>query len=288
MTNLPATNIQTKWPQPGNTITRPTGIVYTIGQSINQGAYALVYEATDSFGNSVALKIFKPANRPFDEVKAQWDKETALFNRLRHPNIVAIYDSFVCENLFYIALERAWGNLEQFVKATGALNELIVKEIARQLLFGLHFIHTQGVLQRDLTIYNVLVFEGPQSRGAVFKIADFGISEAFTQPWQKVSISKTAHPLFKPPELLNLGFTNEQSDLYHLGLILLYCTTGNLPVNSAMTEQQITQAINNGIPRQQAESVKTPLGDFVSILLRRRQEYRFKKVLDAWEHLKGL
>jgi hypothetical protein len=64
--------------------------------------------------------------------------------------------------------------------------------------------------------------------------------------------------------------------------------TGDLPVNSSMTEQQVTQAINNGIPRQQAESIKTPLGDFVSILLRRRQEYRFKKVLDAWEHLKGL
>lgn len=88
MTNIPAINIQTTWPQPDNTITRPTGIVYTIGQSINQGAYALVYEATDSFGNSVALKIFKPANRPFDEVKAQWDKETVLFNRLRHQSLL--------------------------------------------------------------------------------------------------------------------------------------------------------------------------------------------------------
>lgn len=287
MTNLPATNIQIRWPQPGNTITSPTGIVYTIGQSINQGAYALVYEAADSFGNSVALKIFKPANRPFDEVKAQWYKETTFFNRLRHSNIVAIYDSFVCENLFYIALERAWGNLEQFVKATGALNELTVKEIARQLLFGLHFIHTQGVLQRDLTIYNVLVFEGPQSRGSVFKISDFGISEA-TQPWQKNSISKAAHPLFKPPELVNTGYTNEQSDLYHLGLILLYCIKGTLPVNSTMTEQQIMQAINNGIPRQEADSIKTSLGVFVSILLRRRQEYRFKKVLEAWDYLKGI
>lgn len=287
MTNLP-TPIPTKWPQPGNTITRPTGIIYTIGQSINQGAYALVYEAADSFGNAVALKIFKPANRPFDEVKAQWDKETSLFNRLRHPNIVAIYDSFICENLFYIALERAWGNLEQFVKATGALNELTVKEIARQLLFGIHFIHTQGVLQRDLTIYNVLVFEGPQSRGAIFKISDFGISEAFMQPWHKLSVSQTAHPLFKPPELLNSGYTNEQSDLYHLGLILLYCLTSELPVNSAMTDQQIAQAINDGIPRQRAESIKTPLGNFISVLLRRRQEYRFKTVLEAWQHLKSL
>jgi len=156
------------------------------------------------------------------------------------------------------------------------------------LLFGLHFIHTQGVLQRDLTIYNVLVFEGPQSRGPILKISDFGISEAFTQPWQKLSVSQTAHPLFKPPELLNFGYTTAQSDLYHLGLILLYCLTSDLPVNSSMTDQQIAQTIKDGIPRQRAESIKTPIGGFVSVLLRRRQEYRFKTVLDAWEHLKAL
>lgn len=288
MTNTSPINHPIKWPQPGNTITRTTGIVYTVGQSINQGAYALVYEGTDTFGNSVALKIFKPANRPYDEVKTQWDKETALFHHLRHPNIVAIYDSFDCENLFYIALERAWGNLGQFVTATGSLNEQIIKEIARQLLFGLHFIHSNNVLQRDLTIYNVLVFEGPQSKGPIFKISDFGISEALTQPWQKFSFSQTAHPLFKPPELLSLGFTNKQSDLYHLGLILLYCATAKLPFDPSMNEAQIVQSINNAEPRKQAEAIGTPLGNFISVLLRRRQEYRFSTVLEAWEQLRQI
>jgi serine/threonine-protein kinase len=281
--------IQVKWPQAGTTITTTSGIVYTIGQSINQGAYALVYEGTDSFGNPVALKIFKPANRPFDEVQKHWESEKYLFQKLRHPNIVAIYDSFVCENLFYIVLEKAWGNLEQFVKSVGTLNEFTVKEIARQLLFGLHGVHRAGVLQRDLTIYNILVFEGPQSRGPIYKISDFGISEEFVGNWNvKLSTSQIAHPLFKPPELLNYGFTNEQSDLYHLGLVLLYSLTGKLPFSDSMTEQEITKMVNDGVARQIAENIKTPFGDFVSILLRRRQEYRFKTALDAWNCLRKL
>ena len=147
------------WPIAGNTITTQAGMIYTIGQPINSGGYALVFEGLDFFKNSVALKIFKPANRPFEEVQEQWAKETQLFKKLRHQNVVAIYDAFICDNLFYIVLERAWGNLCDWIKAVKPLQDAIIIEIARQLLFAIYFIHKEGVIQRDITIYNVLVFE---------------------------------------------------------------------------------------------------------------------------------
>lgn len=58
--------IEGKWPVPGNTITTAQGMVYTIGQPLNQGGYALVFEGMDLFGNAVALKVYKPAGRPFE------------------------------------------------------------------------------------------------------------------------------------------------------------------------------------------------------------------------------
>lgn len=279
------------WPTPGNTITTQSGMIYTIGQPINSGGYALVFEGLDFFGNPVALKVFKPANRPFDEVKKQWDNETQLFKKLRHPNVVAIYDAFICDNLFYIVLERAWGNLCDWIQNVKPVPEITVREIARQLLFALNFIHKEGVIQRDITIYNTLVFEGPKSRGAIFKISDFGISKEFINPWeQRICNSYIAHPCFIPPELLlpEYGYTNEQSDLYHLGLVLLYSLVGKLPFDENLDAKERKKMIIDGIPRKEAEKIKTPLGNFIAILLRRHHEYRYKNAIDAWNALKTI
>ena len=283
--------IKIVWPILGNTITTKTGMEYIIGPQLDAGGFSLVFEGTDLFGNAVALKVFKPANRPFDEVQNQWDNERKLFEKLRHSNIVAIYDAFICDNLFYIVLERAWGNLYNWIEAIKPVSELEVREIARQLLFAIYYIHINGVVHRDITIYNTLVFEGLQSRGAVIKISDFGISKEFIHQWNdKICFTHIAHPCFIPPELIlpEYGYTTERSDLYHLGLILLYSMTGSLPFDDNMSKNQIEKIVRDGIPRESAENIGTQLGDFVSVLLRRHNEYRFDNALEAWKALKEI
>jgi len=284
-------NKKISWPQPGGSISTSLGMEYTIGQYISSGAYALVFEGLDSFRNPVALKIYKPGKQGFESVKKQWETECRIFEIARHPNVVAIYDYFICEDLCYIVLERAWGDLYKWVEKYKPLDELNVIEIARQLLFGIHFIHTRGILQRDITVYNVLVFKGPPSTGAIFKISDFGISKNLFEPWQQPNnMAQIAHPHFIPPELLlpQYGYSTEQTDLYHLGLILLYTLTGKFPYDENMSDNEIQNSIIKGMPRQEAEKINTPFGDFISILLRRRKEYRFKTAIETWNYLKNL
>jgi serine/threonine-protein kinase len=267
------------------TITTGAGLVYTIGQPLDQGGFALVFEGVDEFCNNVVLKVFKPAGRPFAEVQAQWAREQDLFRRLRHPNVVTIQDAFVCENLFYLALERAWGNLASFVSQFGPLPEPTVRELARQLLFALHFVHQNGVVHKDVTIQNVLLFEGPPTRGPVFKISDFGISTDHLAAWGAVpSVDNRTYLL---PEVLDIGFgmSSVRSDLYHLGLVLLFALQGTLPLNAAMDQIDIDDAVRDGVPRQQAEQLGTAIGDFVAILLRRHADYRFPTALEAWRGL---
>ena len=83
---------------------------------------------------------------------------TLILDKVRHPNVVFIHDAFICDNLFYIVFERAWGNLFDLVHQIGSLQELAVREIARQLLFALPYIHREGILHKDLTVYNILYF----------------------------------------------------------------------------------------------------------------------------------
>lgn len=262
---------------------------YKVGKRIdnNQGGFSWVYDAVDMNSlTTIVLKIFKPNNRPFEEVKNQWEKEAVLFNKLRHSNIVSIYDAFICDNLFYIVLEKAWGDLNKYVQSqlfVKKLGEIEAKKIALQLLSAIEFIHRNNIIHKDLTIYNILVFKQTLFR-PIFKISDFGISKEFGSFETMISNTQVIHPQFKPPEFVNSGFTDKQSDLYQLGLILLYCVTGNNPFLNK-NQQEIDRMITDGIPRQIAESIKTPFRNFISILLRRRKEYRFKDAIEAINYL---
>ncbi|MHB1645914.1 MAG: serine/threonine-protein kinase [bacterium] len=280
--------IQFKLPETGTIITISIR-TYKVGKRIdnNQGGFSWVYSAVDVNSlTPVVLKIFKPNNRPFEEVQSQWKKEVTLFNKLRHANIVRIYDAFLYNNLFYIVLEKAWGDLNKYVQSqffVKKLNELDTKNITLQLLSALGFIHQNSIIHKDLTIYNILVFK-KTFFPAIFKISDFGISKEFGYFEPIISNTQIIHPQFKPPEFVNFGFTDMQSDLYQLGLVLLYCVTGNNPFLNK-TQQEIDKIITDGIPRQIAENIKIPFGNFISILLRRHKEYRFKDTSEAINYL---
>lgn len=163
-----------------------------------------------------------------------------------------------------------------------------MREVARQLLFALHFIHPNGILHRDITISNVLVFEGPQSQGPAFKISDFGISKEYIGPWGgSERNASVANPVYVPPELLQseFGFTSERSDLYHLGLVLLFCLKGSLPMHERMSPDEIRRAVEEGAARKEAECIGTGFGDFVTVLLPRHSELRYSTALEAWRAL---
>lgn len=278
--------IQVKWPTPGGKITTDGGLIYTIGNLLSDaGGFGILYEGYDTFGNPVAIKILRPANRNFKEVQKQWEKEVSILDKVRHPNVIFIHDAFLCDNLFYIIIERAWGNLFDLIKQLGPLQEATVREIARQLLFALYYIHREGIGHRDLTVYNILFLQnGPNGQG-IFKISDFGISEEFTNSWN--SPNPIAHRLFRPPELVKFKYTSLQSDLYHLGIVLYYCLTGQFPYDITLPQKEIDSAILSGVPRQSAERIRTSFGNFISILLRRRDDYRFKTELEAWAYLQN-
>ncbi|MFM0058548.1 serine/threonine-protein kinase [Paraburkholderia phytofirmans] len=271
-------------PSPGSTVYGSGGVAYTLGPPIKEGGFAMVYEAIDEFGNPVALKVLKPSADAVG-LHQQWTHEHTLFLKLRHPNVVTIYDAFGANFLLFLALERAHGTIGDEVRQRGPMPEWRAREVARQLLFGLNFVHSHGVLHKDITINNVLVFNNPLT--TTFKISDFGISRDLFTPWamQPPELNNAIFPL---PEILlqEFGGSSIRSDLYHLGLVLLFCLTGQLPWHEGTPQEQINAAALNGAPRQQAEALRTPFSAFVAVLLRRHADFRYQSALDAWRALK--
>ena len=197
--------------------------------------------------------------------------------KLAHAHVTSILDAFIVGNLFFIVMERAWGSVDQYIRQVGALHDSAVRELAAQMLDALQHTHLLGVLHRDITIYNTLVFSRPVTNLAWYKLADFGVSKEFTDPWNpKVAYTEIAHPSFRPPEfdLAPAPYSNERTDLHHVGLVLLFAARGELPMKEGMSREELREIVLSGAPRLAAEALHTPLGDFIAVLCRRTNEAR--------------
>jgi serine/threonine protein kinase len=101
-------------------------------------------------------------------------------------------------------------------------------------------------------------------------------------------MSNTGFPNAIPPEILQQGYSDFQSDIYQLGLILLTLLTGQEPIPQNLDRETINHLINEGQPRKIAESLIEKFGNLayiISCMLRRRLEWRYQSVLELREDL---
>lgn len=255
---------------------------YVVGTLIGDGQYGSVYEARGPFDELYALKMYRPANRHYETVKQEWSAEMKRLESFRHPNIVYIYDAFEVNHLFYIALERCDTSLR--VLMTKPFPDGVLLEFTRQLLTALAYLHDNGLVHADLHGGNVLVTQ--VHTRPVIKITDFGVAHQLTgQHWFRPQV---ANPKILTPELVTAGYTTRQSDLYQLGLLMYRMHTGHSAIAEEVQYHDFTRLIAEGMPRQRAEYLRTPIGNVIAKLLRRRDAYRYQSAREVWDDLRQL
>ena len=266
------------FPTPGSTLQSSRG-TYVVGQLLGDGNYGSVYECVGPFDQPYALKMLRPANKPYQAVKEEWALEMRRLESYRHPNIVYIHDAFEDNFLFYLALERCDTSLRAML-ASGALSPPMFVEITRQLLLTLQYLHDNGLVHSDLHAANVLLSQ--VDRWPVVKLTDFGVAHQLEgENWFR---PRVANPQILPPELVVAGYTTRQSDLYQLGLLLYQMHTGR-----SATEPEhgdLARHVAEGTPRQLAEALGTPFSPVIAKLLRRREGYRYQSAREVWDDLR--
>jgi eukaryotic-like serine/threonine-protein kinase len=266
------------FPVPGTALTSSRG-TYVVGQLIGDGQYGSVYECLGPFDQPYALKMLRPANKPYHVVKEEWALEMKRLESYRHPNIVYIHDAFEDNYLFYLALEKCDTSLRNLI-TMGPLSPPLFVEITRQLLMTLQYLHDNGLVHSDLHSGNVLLTH--VDRWPVAKLTDFGVAHQLEGAhWFR---PRVANPKILTPELVTAGYTTRQSDLYQLGLLMFQMHTGK----SAMLDERgdVTQHIAEGTPRALAESLGTPFSPVIAKLLRRRDAYRYQSAREVWDDLR--
>jgi serine/threonine-protein kinase len=200
---------------------------YEVLDEIGHGGMATVYRARDSsLDRFVALKVLHPHLQRTSEARARFAREAKSVARLRHPHILEIYDySGEASDETYIAAELLTGpTLKDFVLKHKELPPEIAACIAMQVADALGEAHAKGIIHRDVKPENVLTHEN-----RCVKLTDFGIAHmvdthAFTATGQILG-----SPGHMAPEQVEGGTCDARTDVFSLGTVLYFCSTGRLP-----------------------------------------------------------
>lgn len=200
---------------------------YEIGKLLGQGAFAKVYYATNvKSGEGVAIKVLDKEKILKGGLIAHIKREISILRRVRHPNIVQLFEVMATKSKIYFVMEYIRGG-ELFDKvAKGRLREEVARKYFQQLISAVAFCHARGVFHRDLKPENLLLDDDGN-----LKVSDFGLSAVSDQIRQDgLFHTFCGTPAYVAPEVLGRkGYDASKVDIWSCGVILFVLMAGYLP-----------------------------------------------------------
>jgi len=256
---------------------------YRIDAEIGAGGMATIYRATRlHIGDVVAIKVLHSELLRDPQFAERFKREAQAAARLKHPNVVAIYDFGVsADGIIYIVMELVEGvDLRTIIKDAGPMPAGLAAEIVRQVCAALAAAHGQGVVHRDIKPANIAVETTPD--GPRVKVLDFGIVRlgggAMTAFTQTGAVLGT--PAYMSPEQCLGEELDGRSDIYSLGVVLFEMLCGVVPFNSPTPTAVAIQHVQEAPPplRVLNASISAAVENVVLRALAKRPDDRFANV----------
>jgi len=265
---------------------------YQTGRELGRGGMARVYLARDiKHGRDVAIKVLRPelsASLGHD----RFLREIEIAARLRHPNIVPLYDSGEVDGSLYFVMPFEEGrSLRQRLQEHGPLPIPEALSVLRDVARALGYAHQQGVVHRDVKPDNVMLSSGAAA------VTDFGIAKAVSAalveagaPTLTQAGSGIGTPAYMAPEqAMGDPATDHRADIYSFGCLAYEVLTGTPPFSEPTSHQMVAAHVSR-LPRPVAElRPETPpaVADLVARCLAKLPEGRPQTVSDVLVVLDG-
>lgn len=227
---------------------------YDIHKLIGQGAFGKVYQATQkTLQREVAIKCISLENISSISSISRFEKEAVSLAKLKHPNIVTIYDygfqtikNSADESVKHVhmVMELLEGqDLEQHLEAKKKLNEKETWLIIKQVAMALNYVKKSGIIHRDIKPANIFILQNKldhdntDSENLQVKVMDFGL--AMVQQTNNQDNAKITQmgmfvgtPAYMAPEQFSGSEVDHRADIYALGATAFQCLFGQLPFES--------------------------------------------------------
>ncbi len=220
---------------------------YQLIERLGRGGMANVYKAFQpGMERYVAIKVMHPHLSEDADFITRFQREAREVAKLRHPNIVQIFDFDVQDENYYMVMEYVEGgmSLKEYLEKLADRGETLpvaaTLGIVARLADALDYAHHQGMIHRDIKPANVLL---PQIEQPL--LSDFGIARLMGETGLTASGAMIGTPAYMSPEQGRGERADERSDIYALGIVLYEMLTGTPPYNADTPYGVILKHIND-------------------------------------------
>ncbi len=206
---------------------------YEILEELGHGAMGTVYRAKDpAMDRVVALKTIISmvlASEQGGDFRERFYREARAAGALTHPGIVPVYDVGEHEGSPFLVMEFISGKtLADTIKRGERMTLDRVCEIGQKIAEALGYAHQHGVVHRDIKPANILL-TSKESHGIERpKITDFGVAKMAAGS-TTLTGQILGTPAFMPPEQITGSPIDGRADIFSLGVVLYWLTTGEQP-----------------------------------------------------------
>ncbi|XP_062269763.1 serine/threonine-protein kinase WNK4 isoform X1 [Platichthys flesus] len=263
--------------------TSPDGRYLKFNIEIGRGSFKTVYKGLDT-ETTVEVAWCELQTRKLTKAERQrFSEEVDMLKGLQHPNIVRFHDSWKSTSkgqkcIILVTELMTSGTLKTYLKRFKEMKLKLLQRWSRQILKGLHFLHTRAppIIHRDLKCDNIFI-TGPI--GSV-KIGDLGLATLKSASFAKSVIGT---PEFMAPEMYEEKY-DEAVDVYAFGMCILEMATSEYPYSECQNAAQIYRKVTSGMKPDSFYKVKVPeLKEIIEGCIRMDNDERYT-IQDLLEH----
>ncbi|MFT7804416.1 serine/threonine-protein kinase WNK2 isoform X1 [Arapaima gigas] len=263
--------------------TSPGGRFLKFDIELGRGSFKTVYKGLDT-DTWVEVAWCELQDRKLSKAERQRFKEEAeMLKGLQHPNIVRFYDFWESplkgkKCIVLVTELMTSGTLKTYLKRFKVMKPKVLRSWCRQILKGLHFLHTRTppIIHRDLKCDNIFI-TGPT--GSV-KIGDLGLATLKRASFAKSVIGT---PEFMAPEMYEEHY-DESVDVYAFGMCMLEMATSEYPYSECQNAAQIYRKVTSGVKPASYNKVTDPeIKEIIGECICQKKEERFS-IKDLLNH----
>ncbi|MFI5307905.1 MAG: serine/threonine-protein kinase, partial [Polyangiales bacterium] len=259
---------------------------YTITRCIGEGGMGVVYEGVhEGLAKRVAIKTLHAPSARSAELTTRFVREGKAAAKVRHANVVDVFDVAVHEGMPYLVMEYLEGeDLGAFMSHDAPMNAAAIADLIVPVVAALAAAHEAGIVHRDLKPDNIFLTRG-KGGGVDPKLVDFGISKL--TDGESLHLTGThailGTPYYMSPEQAGSSKqVDHRSDIFSLGVILYQCATHELPFKGDSLFQLLGEIMHSEPPPVRSLAERVPPA-FEAVIARAMQKDPAKRFQSAAE-----
>lgn len=234
---------------------------FRILREIGKGGTSVVYQAEYEDGRYFAVKSIE-RNKLTERDWENLQREADIMRRVDHPNVLKLFNIFENDDHYHFVLEyMPHGELFDHIIARGRYTEADAREIIKQILLGIEYLHANGIAHRDLKPENILIGDNR------VVICDFGLSKFFDRG--QLLLTQCGTPGYVSPEVVSGDVYTNAVDLWTIGVITYILVSGIPPFDGH--DDEVCDRIVNGrytFPERHFAHCSDMVKHFIQSLLR--------------------